>query len=281
LDEIHASRALALVGPGRAGTAVALRLTRRGWSVRAVAGRAPDAPSTVRAAALLGAACVDAAEAGCDVDVVVIATPDDAIAPAADAVAPSLRSGALVVHLSGVAGPEVFDGLRAARPDVEVGVLHPLQTLPSPELGAARLDGAWCAVDGPATRALADELGSRVFDLPADPEARRLYHAAACIASNHVVALLGQVERLAAACGVPFEAFVPLVRASLDNAAATTPATALTGPVARGDTGTVLAHLDALPSDERDLYVAVARGARRLAQTNDPEMDGVLTPVVA
>ena len=53
LDEIHADRALALVGPGRAGTAVALRLSRRGWSVRAVAGRSPDAPSTRRAAALL------------------------------------------------------------------------------------------------------------------------------------------------------------------------------------------------------------------------------------
>lgn len=281
LDEIHADRALALVGPGRAGTAVALRLSRRGWSVRAVAGRSPDAPSTRRAAALLDAPCVDVSDAGRDADLVVIATPDDSIARVAGIVEPTLRPGALVVHLSGAVGPEAFDGLRVARPDVRAGVVHPLQTLPSAEAGAARLDGAWCAVDGPAAEALAADLGLRAFPLPADPAARRTYHAAACVASNHVVALLGQVERLAASCGVPFDAFLPLVRASLDNVDNVGPATALTGPVARGDVGTVAAHLDALPADERDLYVAVARGARRLVPSDDSALDDVLDPVVA
>lgn len=281
LDETHADRALALVGPGRAGTAVALRLSRRGWAVRAVAGRAPDAPSTRRAAARLGAPSVDVAEAGRDADLVVIATPDAALAAAARAVAPSLRAGALVVHLSGAAAPEVFDGLRATRPDVRTGVLHPLQTLPSAEAGAARLDGAWCAVDGPAAEALASDLGLRAFRLPADPVARATYHAAACVASNHVVALLGQVERLAATCGVPFDAFVPLVRASIDNAATVGPAAALTGPVARGDAGTIAAHLGALPAGEHDLYVAAARGARRLLASDDAALDDVLGTVVA
>jgi predicted short-subunit dehydrogenase-like oxidoreductase (DUF2520 family) len=281
LDETHVDRALALVGPGRAGTAVALRLSRRGWSVRAVAGRAPDAPSTRRVAALLDAPCVDAADAGRDADLVVIATPDAAIAPAATAVAPSLCAGALVVHLSGAAGPEALDGLRVARPDVRTGVLHPLQALPSPEAGAARLEGAWCAVDGSATEALAADLGLRPFRLPGDPAARRTYHAAACVASNHVVALLGQVERLAASCGVPFDAFLPLVRASVDNVADLGAATALTGPVARGDTATVVAHLDALPAGERNLYVAVARGARHLVAGDDGALRDVLDPVVA
>jgi predicted short-subunit dehydrogenase-like oxidoreductase (DUF2520 family) len=281
LDETHTDRALALVGPGRAGTAMALRLSRRGWAVRAVAGREPVAPSTRRAAAHRGASCVDVCEAGRDAELVVIATPDAAIAPAANAVAPSLRTGALAVHLSGAAGPEAFDGLRAGRPDVRTGVLHPLQTLPSPEAGAARLDDAWCAVDGPAAEALAAELGLRPFPLPADPVARRTYHAAACVASNHLVALLGQVVRLGATCGVPFDAFLPLVRASLDNVTDAGAMAALTGPDARGDAATVVAHLDALPADERELYVAVARGARRLVAGSAGPLDDVLDPVVA
>ena len=66
------------------------------------------------------------------------------------------------------------------------------------------------------SRELAVELGLHPFRV--DDADRALYHAAAAIASNHLVALLGQVERLAATAGVPFDAFLPLVRASLDNA---------------------------------------------------------------
>jgi predicted short-subunit dehydrogenase-like oxidoreductase (DUF2520 family) len=85
------------------------------------------------------------------------------------------------------------------------------------------------------------------------------------VASNHLVALLGQVERLAADAGVPFDAFLPLVRATLDNVDELGPARALTGPVARGDRGTIARHLDALDEDEVDAYLALAREAARLA----------------
>ena len=90
------------------------------------------------------------------------------------------------------------------------------------------------------------------------------YHAAACVASNHLVALLGQVERLAAHAGVPLEAFLPLVRGTVENVADLGPAAALTGPVARGDLETVARHLDELPDDERDAYRALVVEARRL-----------------
>ena len=120
------------------------------------------------------------------------------------------RAGALVVHLSGACPLEELDKLHAARPDVEVGSLHPLQSLPSPELGVARLPGSWCAVDGPpSVERLAVSLGLRPFRVPADRRAR--YHAAATIASNHLVALLGQAARVADAAGVPPEALLPLV----------------------------------------------------------------------
>jgi predicted short-subunit dehydrogenase-like oxidoreductase (DUF2520 family) len=252
------------VGPGRAGTAVALALAGRGWRPVAVAGRTVDAASTQEAAARLGARAVDVADAGRDVDLVVVAAPDSAIADAAAALAPSLRPSALVIHLSGALTLHELDGVLLSRPDVEVGSLHPLQSLPSGDTGRHRLAGSWCAVDGsPRVERLALSLGMRPFRI--DPADRVRYHATACVASNHLVALLGQVERLAASAGVPFEAFLPLVRGTVENVAELGPATALTGPVARGEHETVARHVDALPAEERDAYRALVREARRLA----------------
>jgi predicted short-subunit dehydrogenase-like oxidoreductase (DUF2520 family) len=106
-------------------------------------------------------------------------------------------------------------------------------------------------------------LGGRSFTV-ADAD-RAAYHAAACIAANHLVALMGQVERIAAPVGVPFEAYYDLAKAALDNVGVLGPVVALTGPAARGDTATIERHLAALPPEERPAYEAMAAEARRLA----------------
>jgi predicted short-subunit dehydrogenase-like oxidoreductase (DUF2520 family) len=256
--------AFALVGPGRAGTALSLALVERGWTAVAVAGRSPDAESTRRAADALGTRALPVEQVGGDAQLVMVATPDAAISSAARDLAPSLRPGTRVVHLSGARTLHEFDDLLLEQSDAEVGSLHPLQSLPSGDVGRERLPGSWCAVDGPPfVERLAVTLGMRPFRV--DPADRGRYHTAACVASNHLVALLGQVERLSHAAGVPFDAFLPLVRASVENAAALGPAAALTGPVARGDVDTVAAHLAALPEHERAAYRALGREAMRLA----------------
>ena len=107
---------------------------------------------------------------------------------------------------------------------------------------------------------------------------RPVYHAAAVIASNHLVALLGQVERLSEAVGVPFEAYVDLARATLDNVAALGPAAALTGPAARGDETTIRRHLRALPPEERRAYRVLVDAARRLAQQPRPAAEATPGP---
>jgi predicted short-subunit dehydrogenase-like oxidoreductase (DUF2520 family) len=268
-------RALALVGPGRAGTTVAAALVARGWTVVAVAGRSADAASTQRAAAGFGAPAVAVADAGRDADLVIVATPDSAIAETAVMLAPALRPGSLVMHLSGACPLDELDKLHRARPDVDIGALHPLQSLPSVELGSARLAGSWCAVDGPdEVERLAITLGMRPFRVA--PGDRAEYHAAATIASNHLVALLGQAARVARDAGVPVEALWPLVRATLDNVEALGARDALTGPVARGDADTVARHLVALPADERSAYRALAREALRLSGRDDPHLRDVL-----
>jgi predicted short-subunit dehydrogenase-like oxidoreductase (DUF2520 family) len=265
-------RTLALVGPGRAGTAIAVAFAARGWTVVGVAGRDPERATAL--AERLDAPVRAHAEVAHGADLVVVATPDGVIEEAALAVLPGLEPGAHVVHLAGARGLEAFGAARDAAGAWHFGALHPLQTLSGSD-GAARLAGAYAAVEGPPAIAdLAREIGMVPFRV--DPDRRERYHAAAAVASNHLVALAGQVERLAAAADVPFDAFLPLMRASLEAVASMGPDAALTGPVARGDRATVTAHLDALDPSERDAYRALALEALRLTGRDDPALMAVL-----
>lgn len=150
--------------------------------------------------------------------------------------------------------------------------MHPLMTLPDPSLGAERLiSSIGFAVEGDrGVEQVVSALGGQTLHVA--PENRALYHAAAAIASNHLVALAGQVERIANEIGVPMGAYLELMRASLDNVRSTgSAADALTGPAARGDLTTIWRHLDALPEAETDLYLALARESMKLAG-RDPDL---------
>jgi len=280
---LHTSpRTFALAGPGRAGSSLALALVAAGWRATGVTGRAVDADSTRAAVARLGCPPAPAGELGRGARLVVIATPDASIEAVAAAVAPGLEPGALVVHCSGARGLDALASIVEARSDVEVGALHPLQTFAAAD--PARLTGAWAAVAGPpAVTEVAIALGLRPF-VVADAQ-RAAYHAAAVVASNHVVALLGQVARIAETAGVPVEAFWPLVHATVANVEALGAVAALTGPVARGDRATVVAHLDSIGPAEREAYRSMALAALLLTGRDDPTLvhllDGVRREVVA
>ncbi len=233
-------RTLRIIGPGRAGRSLGRALSDAGWADPRYLGRGDDPR-----------------HAAVGVDILVIATPDDAIADVAAAIEPS--SSTLVIHLAGSLGLDVV------RAHPRGAALHPLVALPDELTGAQRLAaGAWFAVAGdPQVHELVEVLGGRSFEV-ADAD-RVAYHTAAVIASNHLVALLGQAERVAAGAGVPFEALVDLVRATVANVAELGPAAALTGPAARGDESTIARHIAALPDEERALYEALVSEARRLA----------------
>lgn len=267
------TRTVALAGPGRAGSSVALALVAAGWRATAVTGRSVDAASTRSAVARLGCPPVAAVELGRGARLVVIATPDAAIESVATAIAPGLEPGALVVHCSGARGLDALASIARSRPDVELGALHPLQTFATTDPG--RLAGAWAAVAGPpAVTELALTLGLRPFVVP-DAQ-RAAYHAAAVVASNHVVALLGQVARIAESAGVPVEAFWPLVDATVANVETHGAPGALTGPVARGDHATVAAHLGAIDAAEHDAYRSMALAALALTGRRDPALVDLL-----
>jgi predicted short-subunit dehydrogenase-like oxidoreductase (DUF2520 family) len=217
-----------------------LALGSVGWDVADVVGRDDDPRGAAH-----------------DVDLVLLATPDAAVASTSAAIEPDPDT--VVAHVAGSLGLSVLVG------HPRRGAVHPLMSLSDAESGAGRLlGGGFFAVAGdPLMAVVVDDLGGRTVEV-AD-EHRALYHAAACVASNHLVALLGQVERLAELVGIPFEAYLDLVAGTVANVGDLGPAAALTGPAARGDVDTIRRHLAALPLDERAGYEAMVAEARRLA----------------
>jgi predicted short-subunit dehydrogenase-like oxidoreductase (DUF2520 family) len=215
-----------------------------------------DSGSELRGVVARGDDVTDAAQG---VDVVIIATPDAVVADVAAAMRPV--DGTVVLHLSGALGLDVL------APHERRASLHPLMPLPSPEVGRVRLrSGITFAVAGdPVATTLGRALGGRCIDI--DDDHRAAYHAAACIAANHLVALMGQVERVAASAGLGVDAFLALAAAALQDVADLGPAAALTGPAARGDAATVARHRRALAPEEIAGYDAGVALARRLAQS--------------
>ncbi|MCP3938581.1 MAG: DUF2520 domain-containing protein [Actinomycetia bacterium] len=234
-------KSVRVIGPGRAGRSLAAALEDRGWLVHRLLGR--DA---------------EFGDAAAGVDLLVIATPDDAISSVAAAVEPV--NSTLVAHLSGSRGLDVL------APHPHVASMHPLMTLPDAATGRQRLQSGitFATAGDPRIELVVQSLDGNPIQVAESD--RVLYHAAAAIASNHLVTLAAQVERLAEQIGVPRQAYLDLMLASLDNvAAADSAADALTGPAARGDIETIKRHLAALPGDEKDLYIRLARASAALA----------------
>jgi predicted short-subunit dehydrogenase-like oxidoreductase (DUF2520 family) len=171
---------------------------------------------------------------------VMVCVPDAAIRDVARSIVP----GPWVAHVSG-ATP-----LAALDPHVRRFGLHPLQTFTRAR-GAEQLDGAWGAVTADSRDAaargvwLAETLGLRAFEIP--DAARVQYHAGAAIASNYLVTLYRSAARLFATAGAPPEALVPLMQRTIANGFE------LTGPIARGDTATVDAHIAAIRAHAPEL----------------------------
>lgn len=195
---------------------------------------------------------------------ILIAVSDDAIPEAASQLAAGGLSGAVVLHTSGAAGPDALQALRDT--GNSTGVLHPLQTVPTAEHGIETLPGATYALAGDEAavrwaRSLVARLGGR--ELAVDPRRWAHYHAAAVMVSNYQITLMDAALELMEMAGIQrsaaIEALAPIVRTTTENVLANGPEGALTGPIVRGDAGTVRGHLRALESalpETQRLYIA-------------------------
>ncbi|MBU2663266.1 DUF2520 domain-containing protein [Actinoplanes bogorensis] len=244
-----------VVGAGRVGAVLGAALTAAGHHV--VAAAAVSAASRERAARLLpGAAILPADEvARAARDLLLLAVPDDALAGVVSGLKATgaLRPGQRIAHTSGAHGLAVLGGEGLA--------LHPAMTFTGADTDLERLPGiAWGITT--ADRVFAARL---VADLGGVPEwvaedARPVYHAALAHGANHLVTLVNEAADLLRAAGIgePSRVLSPLLHAALDNALRLGDA-ALTGPVSRGDAGTVGRHLDRMPPESRAAYLALAR----------------------
>ncbi|WP_237320165.1 Rossmann-like and DUF2520 domain-containing protein [Streptomyces sp. JJ36] len=254
-----------VVGAGRVGPALAAALRLAGH--RPVAASGVSDTSRRRAEALLpGVPLVEPAEVLARAELVLLTVPDDALPELVSGLAATgaVRPGQLLVHTSGRYGTGVLD------PAVRAGALplalHPVMTFTGTSVDVQRLAGCAFGVTAPEELRLAAE--ALVIEMGGEPErvaeeARPLYHAALALGANHLVTLVAQSMELLRASGVsaPDRMLGPLLGAALDNALRSGDA-ALTGPVARGDAGTVAAHVAELRAHAPQAvagYLAMAR----------------------
>ncbi len=268
---------IGIAGTGRVAQALGRLLVQRDEPVVAIGGR--HLPHTRAAAKFIdsGVKPVALAELPGHAARILIAVSDSAIEEVALVLARAGMTGGIALHTCGTAGAELLAPLAAG--GVSCGALHPLQTVATPQGGVAALPGSAFAIDGQGEALewaydIVLALQGEPLRIPAAE--RPLYHAAAVMASNYVVALMDAAAMLMNAAGVGEEtslrAVGPLVRTSVENALNLGPVQALTGPVQRGDVETVAGHMRALaqsPESVRRLYrsaglhaldVAVRRG---------------------
>jgi predicted short-subunit dehydrogenase-like oxidoreductase (DUF2520 family) len=279
---------VAIVGPGRVGTLLAIALAATPHRVTAVAGGSAESRQRLRDRVAGLRDVTELPDVAAQARLLVLAVPDDAIETCATelALADVLRPHHRVVHVAGSRGVRALR--RAEVAGASVAACHPAMTVPVGALDRELLVGvAWAVSAAPNARGWAHELvrdlGGDPHDLPEDR--RALYHAALAVGSNAVTAAAALARQLLLAAGIddPAAFLAPLAHASVENGVRRG-AVALTGPIARGDTGTIAAHLDALERDLPELvsaYRAHAAATLELARRSlDPAAAAALAALL-
>ena len=240
------------VGAGAVGKGLALGLASRGYRVSAVSSRSLSSAQGLADLIPGCEASLDHQQVANRCDLVFITTPDEAIGQVASRVA--WHRGQGVVHCSGAESLEILEP--AARAGAIAGSFHPFQTfacLETPEEAVERMEGTTFSVEGQGwvldtLKEMASRLGGRAILL--SPKDRAIYHASAVMSCGHLVALVKAAADVWEAMGVPQEEalpiILPLAKSTLVNVSRAGIYGSLTGPIARGDTATLRAHLQNL-----------------------------------
>jgi len=296
---------VAVIGAGRLGTALGQALNHAGYRVEIVAARRRT--SAQRAAKLTGRTT-----AGLSVQqlnrlsrsqsvrlsrcaLILISTPDDAIASVAEQLAllfNSIEGGAgrrasshrVALHTSGALSADVLSPLRRA--GFAIGSLHPLVSISDARTALDAFRNAFFAIEGErlaarAAKAVVRDLGGQSFSI--SPAAKALYHAAAVTTSGHVVALFDIALEMLVNCGLSRrrsrQILRPLLESTARNLSTKDPRLALTGTFARGDVSTARRHLAAIKShklpDALAAYILLGQRSLRLAGRRGANRDGL------
>ena len=241
----------AIIGAGMVGTAIGFLLKKAGYKVLAIADKSPAALK--RALPYTGGKTFRKPQKAVqDVDCILITTPDDTISSACQEIAlcPALK-GKFVFHMSGAGGLDLLESAKKA--GAAVASIHPLQSFSSIDQAIKNIPGSYFGITADkkaqqSARNIVRDLGGIPLLISSDQ--KPLYHAAACFASNYLVSLMNTVESIYQAIGLNEKdaktAYLPLVYGSLTNIDNSGSITSLTGPIARGDFGTIKKHISAI-----------------------------------
>lgn len=250
---------LGFIGAGVVGTALAVRLQAKGYPVVTVASRSKKSAEKLADAVMGCRACDSNQEVVDAADIVFITTPDDEVQGVVEELSWSTVKS--VIHCSGV---DSLDVLQKAKDDgAQVGGFHPLQTFASVTHAINNLPGSTFAIE--AEEPLSDTLKHMAQSLEGEFVVlglgdKALYHAAAVVACNYTVTLMKMATDMWKTFGVSTEdatkALLPLLRGTINNIENVGLPNCLTGPIARGDIGTVLKHLDAMEAKAPEIAAA-------------------------
>ncbi|MHB8844893.1 MAG: Rossmann-like and DUF2520 domain-containing protein [Nitrospirota bacterium] len=293
-------KTVAIIGAGRVGGSVGRLLAKAGYVLSAVVSRDPDHAEQARSFIGSGTAMTDPVRAAISADIIFITTPDGPIRDVCSAIAAGggFRRGAVVVHMSGAHTLDLLDAAKKA--GAHRAVIHPLQSVPSRELGEKNIPGSYFRIESDPEAAqtaseLVTALGGTELKLPkwgADATSAALYHAGAVAVSNFFVALVDFGLRYYQALGADrqeaLKAVLPLIKGTLANIEAAGIPDALTGPIMRGDIETVRGHLDAMQLRAPELLplyrelgrhtVAVARAKNSITPQQAAEIKQLMEP---
>jgi predicted short-subunit dehydrogenase-like oxidoreductase (DUF2520 family) len=247
------TKTLNIVGCGKAA-----RTLGRLWAERSVFQLAGvlnrSSESAVAAVAFMGAGrALSGIEDMERADVYLIGTPDDRLAEASRILADAglVVPGSIVFHLSGATRADALG--YAGSFGALLASVHPVKSFADPALSVETFDGTYCGAegDGPAVAMLCEAfeaIGGRMFAI--DPSHKAVYHAASVFSCNYLTALIEAGLRAYARAGIPRDTAIriaePILRETLDNIIERGTTDALTGPIARGDHGTVARQIAAL-----------------------------------
>ncbi len=250
---------LGFIGAGKVGTALAVLLNRKGYTIAAVYDHTPTAAERLKTLVNTSQVMGNSQQVADIADLTFITTPDSAIQPVVSQI--NWTPGKSVIHCSGADSTAILE--KAQKDGASVGVLHPLQTFAGITQAIDNIPGTTFAIEAeePLLATLKEmtvSLGGSWIQLKAKDKAA--YHAAAVFASNYLVTLVKMATDLWQTFDIPtdqaIKALLPLMQGTLHNIDTLGLPQCLTGPIARGDIGTVKKHLDEISQKTPELFPA-------------------------
>jgi predicted short-subunit dehydrogenase-like oxidoreductase (DUF2520 family) len=249
----------AILGVGKVGSAMGYLLKNAGYRIVAIADKSKH--KAKQGSKYTGAEiCEDAVDAASRAENIFITTPDDAIFSVCEKISRegSVKKGDKVIHVSGAGGLDLLDSAR--RMGAYVASIHPLQTFADIESAIQSIPGSTFGITADdEIRDWSVQIVKNIGGIPffVSEAEKPLYHAAACVASNYLTTLINIVENIYLSFGLDQEtairAFWPLVEGTIRNIKNTGSVKSLTGPIERGDIGTIRKHLDILEKKFPDI----------------------------